>query len=151
MDPDGTLASRREFDNSLTGFGASLVAKFLAREKSVGEWRISLSSSDNPCLKSGSANSCVINESTSSKTGDHRSYDLTISSSSADLVLTGTATAARDGEIATVTTGVFSCTAGSIGCEGSGASSSFSAVTLSSAETVSEGQSIQVTVTFTFS
>ncbi len=65
--PDGKLATRREFDNSLTGSGSVLLANLLSGQASSGGWAIVLSvinpatnGTEFPCGNSGGVYPCTI-------------------------------------------------------------------------------------------
>ena len=62
-EPDGTLVTRREFDNALGGFTPRELAKILGRVSSVGLWQIDLHDDfggNNPCILNGLASVCSI-------------------------------------------------------------------------------------------
>ena len=67
--PDGTLVTRREFENALTPFGAVSLAGIFVRALIPGQWRITLEGSgpggtaDSPCITdTGSPRTCEIYE-----------------------------------------------------------------------------------------
>ena len=150
-DPDGTLVSRREFDNALESEGGESLAMFLAREVSVGLWRVKVEGTpDGFCEDNESfREDCLIVESEASANDAEESNTLAVNESNGDLVLTGSTTAVYDGEIATVSTEVRRCASGNIGCH-FGTSKSFSSVDVDPDQPVLEGQSIEITVTISF-
>jgi hypothetical protein len=48
--PDGSLATRREFDNALTDWGKTIFSRFLARTATVGLWNLQLAGTPSPCV-----------------------------------------------------------------------------------------------------
>ncbi len=108
INPDGTVADRREFDNALTEDGRGSLARVLARKKSVGGWRIQLdaaTSADQAFLNaSGYPDAGHIWESTFSNTSPNffktLTVDAPVSGANMDkLVLSGNATAQRNGKV----------------------------------------------------
>ena len=148
-DPDGTLVSRREFKN--TFFGADTLAKFLARDRLIGEWILQLSSSgEKACLNLGSTPvPCIIVETPPTASFNEYFPTLTVSQSSGQVTLSGTATAQRDGDITQVNSRIYHCDPAS---PTSCSQTDFTAKALaSSSVTVATGQSILVTLTISFS
>lgn len=170
VNPDGTLADRREFDNALIG-GAHLSA-LLARTTSVGKWAIDLRSSDpsltntepQPCgsttglLGIITHHPCVIAETGTSSASSTVFETLTVTAPAAGqpnagaLVLSGTATARADASIKKVTTSVGSCAATdapATSCTGA-PRIGITSTTLATPVAVLNGQQIQVTVVISF-
>ncbi len=154
-DPDGTLVSRHDFDNALIG-GASL-ARVLARDATVGLWRVFLNSLPGGlCLPEGTAGSagCLIVEgSYPFSDPGHIFKTLTLSANGSALTLSGTATAARNDVIASVHTLYDECpatTAPATTCV-SGTGVTFTRTTAVLSIPVAAGQQILVTVALTFS
>ncbi len=112
--PDGSLAERREFENEYTGKWT--LAKFLARQDSVGGWRIGLEDwplYDHPFLDGSTPHAGYIVESSHTATDAFFFKNLTVTTPTdagdpnwCKLVLSGTATAQRDGKINNVYTNV---------------------------------------------
>lgn len=146
--PDGKLVERREFKNALKDAGVFTLGKLLRRESRLGEWMISLYAS-NAFLAQAT---CQIYEVNSQVTpSNNLSTTLTISQegNTDNTVLTGTATAAENGVIASVRTFVKRCPV-----EGSCANQpywEFTATSLPNAINVVTGQIIQVKVVISFS
>lgn len=161
--PDGTLGTRREFENALTPSGASALAEFLARTKSVGSWRVNLEGSPvaaSPCVVATGPIACSVVEPASGNSGPTFFPTLTIDApttgpNAGKFVLRGTATAQRDGNVGVVGTDFAECSATvapSVPCPAfaivQGGVFSFTSTT---PIPVSAGQQIQVTVVISFS
>ncbi len=144
-DPDGTLVSRREFENLLRDTGAQTLARTLGRKISVGLWRVSI---QGPC-----PGSCTIAETATSPSP--LMVDVPTSGDNANkLVLVGTTNANLTAAATAVLTTYLQCpntTPPSAPCT-TGAFSTFTSFTLPPpGVSVQEGQQIKVTVVFTFS
>ena len=161
-DPDGTLVNRREFQNALGASGPLILNSLVSGTKVPGEWRILLSGTGGPCLvTSGGAATCGILESTDSQAGTGTNFfdDLTVDvpitgANAGKFVLSGSATAAVNGDIGLVSTLLKRCVAAVApsACIGaSGSASLFTTSGVSPAEPVQAGQQIQVTVVISFS
>jgi hypothetical protein len=163
--PDGTLVSHREFENALVGSGAGLLSQVLARSASVGYWGVWLSGQPGPCtapsVQYGSLPiPCVITEgpavSAPSTATAGWYFTLSISSTSAGTVMTGTVTASNASSINNVQTGSLVCPsndAPATACLNgiNNVWSTFTSATVSPAINVLAGQTIAVTVTISFS
>lgn len=157
--PDGTLASRREFDNTLTSQGATVLASILARKDTVGDWVIRLigtSSAAQPCLQGPTPDSCVVAESKiAPKFPPGTSANLVVATTAnlLSVQLTGSVTAQRDGNVGSVTTTLFLCDAfAPATCLGTETLSvTFTQASVTPPQPVVTGQQIQVTVTISFS
>lgn len=161
--PDGSLATRRDFDNSLVGGANLALSTVLGRTNLVGQWAINLfgGSAGGPCP--GSVNNnlgvCIIEESGGPITGSGVFQTLTIApvpnaSGVYSLQLSGNATASGSTQIGTVQTFLNVCPGGGPSCPpitAIGAGYLFSQASLSTGINVSSGQVIQVTVVFSFS
>jgi len=177
MNPDGTLADRREFDNALIG-GAHLSA-LLARTTSVGKWAIELRSSDafitgqpgqepQPCGSTTSTilgititthHPCTIAETASGfEASPHLFETLTVMAPAAGqpnagaLVLSGSATARADASIKKVTTSVAGCAATDAPATpcATAPNTGITSTTLATPVAVLNGQQIQVSVVISF-
>ena len=155
--PDGTVVSRREFENALESMGQTLLAAFLARVWSPGGWGIELSSPENgghPCGNSTTTVICHIFESTypgGTTLGVFRTLTVTRSGAgNGVLVLSGAATAGRTGSVSRVNTGVQQCNF-LANCVGSSFPPLAVTATTIAPITVQTGQQIQVTVEISFS
>ena len=165
-DPDGSVVGVSEIDNALVSVGKQHLAKLLARTQSVGDWQVLLtpgsSGGTSPCVDaSGAAAGCTIYEGTPPVSGPHTFTGLTVDApagSIAKTVLSGTATAGADGVIGQVLTSMRVCDstvapagATAVTC-GTPLFTGFSGTTLSASDVVSvvAGQSINVTVVYTF-
>jgi len=162
--PDGTLATRREFNNHLAGVGGENLAALLARNASGGRWLISLSPAagvGGPCpgfLGSPTITSCAIQESGASAfpLGAGVSTNLAVSLAGVaqnQVVLNGSAKALGAGRIDFVATqqGVCPANVTPQNCTTASSPGFFSVTGLNTPVTVQQGQTIDVTVTFSFS
>jgi hypothetical protein len=136
-EPDGTLVSRREFENSLQGAGPTILAELLAKVGTISYWKISMP--DNLCRRgTGAPDWCEVVEPGTPPTGDLKQFpNLTVSISGNGTLLSGSFTADFDGQITRVATAVVTRI--------------FSAATLTAPVPVSAGQVVQVKVIFSFS
>lgn len=158
--PDGTLAERREFENALTGSGSANLADIMSRQKSVGGWLIHAGAAvaaDSPFMQPPSSGlDCWIVESAYVASQPWVFRNLTVSAPSSGtnahkVVLSGTATAQRDGKIDNVTTGIWTLDPALPPASSyPGGGLDFTAATLT-AVNVSAGQQIAVTVVISFS
>ena len=149
--PDGTLAAHHEFENNLTSGGGSALVNSLARQGVIGLWNVAVAG--NVC---GVVN-CGLFETTDDippNLGIYRTLTVGVPTSApylGNLVLTGSFTAPFSGTVNNVYTGVYLCSGGlPASCTNSTAQSStiFSGKTYSQA--VTAGQSVLVTVVFSF-
>jgi len=158
--PDGTLASHRDFENSL--FPGAPLATNLARTKVLGLWAVALvaiSTASNPCSPSPPSFFCSISEPTES-IGAWASTNLTVSAptsgpNSGTLVLNGSVIAAQSGTFNQVITTVDGCPVGvapaacTVSCSGC-TFYEFTSSALNPAINITAGQLIQVTVVISF-
>ena len=168
--PDGTLITHREFENSL--IGQTALVQILARQATVGEWTLRVgSSSDGPCIgfpTAGVPSFCNMVEANSHQTGptDYQFNTLTLAMQGSDggptppgFVMSGTATARREGTIDTVRSEITRCdpTVLPANCfyPGNNPVNGFTHVQSSSGQFVSThvkpGQIIQATLVISFS
>jgi hypothetical protein len=156
-DPDGTLVSHTEFENSLQSTGQSFLTWILSRQYSLGLWRLFVG--PEPCA---GPTFCIIGEAGDNETGSNVFKTLTVSTADGGtkVVLQGTATAANDSSISSVNTAPWLCNPtvapSPSPCNGSPASGTFQGVvvtsaTVSPAVSVAAGQQIGVKVTLSFS
>ena len=153
--PDGSVASRKEFENSLNPFtGAPLLFSLLDGGATVGPWAVSISVAGVPpsvlsVAQTAAGCSGVLGS------GGLCSNSLTLSAAASGLVFQGTTPAATaGGPINSVTTEVFTC-AGNISPQSclaqTGAFPGFVGLTVASpAVNIQVGQNITVTVTINF-
>ena len=165
-DPDGSLVSQTEFDNSLApGFGGQMLARLLTQQGPMGRWTIRLSGSANPCaggtLFNGPAAVCYIVDSTAAQfpPGTAAFRTLTTSIVNSTVVLAGNFTALANGQIDNVQTLNQLCSATTTGgnCSIAGTGTvPFTTHDLVTAQgspaplVVAAGQIVQVTVTISF-
>jgi len=158
--PDGSLVSRTEFENSLTQNTASpFLASLLARNVSIGFWSIVLASNagTNPCsVNSPSLGTlvvpCNIVEPHDPLTFPH-SFNLAVTGAPTALQLSGSVTAERDADIQVVSTHFVQCgpTANASTSCPNPATGTFTSRLLAQPVPVAAGQIVQVTVTISFS
>lgn len=156
-DPDGTLVSRREFENALSVSGQSAITRILTRFIQPGRWTIAASGSPSPC-----GAPCVVAESTDPQTGTNIFKTLSVTQGGvggiASIILSGNATASADGSITVVTTSnqtcgpaTASCTGAPLGGAGGATFTEITRTTLTTAISVLNGQQIQLQVIIQFS
>jgi len=160
--PDGSVASRDEFENSLfKGDGDVLLAGILGRTMSTGNWIISLDAGyggTRPCTKNGTATLCQIGEPNGSQlSGAELFANLSVQVTGAthnQVTLSGSATSTNGGQVADVSTYIGACQGtvapSSCGMNGSGIHR-LTTHGLTPPITVQAGQSINVTVVVSFS
>jgi hypothetical protein len=165
--PDGTLATHREFENSLT-FGARFLATALGRQSTAGLWTITfgvLNSASQPCQSGTGPNLCVVVESADSQIGSNIFHTLTPSApfapepNAGKLTLSGTAAVQNTSQISIVETFAGACapTVPPASCLLNSANAyngvgvlGFSATSIAPIS-VTAGQVVEVTVVFSFS
>jgi hypothetical protein len=155
--PDGSLATHREFENSLAT-PQFAVYFFLSRTYPVGLWTVELDAgpAGHVCLNSGTAGCFISEPLLASMPGMFPGAfgTLAISSSGTNLVLTGTATANNTGSVGFVRTWVNACPPttppNSYSCS-SVIGYEFTIASVSPAIPVSAGQTVAVTVNISFS
>jgi hypothetical protein len=136
--PDGTLAARHEFENALLNQGARVLATLLQSNSPRGFWLVQVGTpTGGPC--GPNATPCFLSEPGSQISGAALTIELMANGEA--VRLRGTATAGLDGDISLVTTNQF------IGNQ----SFVFSQRTLATPIHVVSGQSITVSVVFSFS
>jgi len=168
--PDGLLATHREFENSFTGSGAFILASILAGTATSGPWEVWLGSSifsgPSPWLSAGAGNDpfnsdggAVIVPSTLAPfapPGTSFFPNLTVSNSGGQVVLTGSAIPAQNGGIGEVFTYIGYCgnSTSPLSCvQASPNFREFTAVVLQPNQVVqvTAGQTVAVTVNISFS
>jgi hypothetical protein len=165
-EPDGTVVSTNEFENSLTVNGAQFLSDVLSRESTPGIWKVVLATQSGvpgACLTtSGNAVGCTITElpvsdpSLQSATTRFGGLSVTSPSSGANeraLVLSGSATATNDGTIGRVSTTAHACSSATAPDSASTCSTNntvFTVKVLSIPIVVLTGQSINTTVVISF-
>ncbi len=158
QNPDGTVASRTEFENAVLGVGKVTLMHVLTRTATVGLWLVQLAGSPQPCA--GGTPCVTVEGAYSGALPANWFNNLTVTfGSGGSVVLSGTATAAQTGTITSVSTWLNSCAdtvppgALTATCTGQGfiLTTQFTSTNLASPVSVSTGQQIQVTVTLSFS
>ncbi len=160
--PDGTLAERREFDNSLTSIGGQTLSRVMGRLDSVGMWQIQLfgHSTAEYAFMNASSNPTpgFIVESSYPGNSPNTFKTLTVTVPTSEtnvdkLVLSGTATAQRDGNINSVLTYVSKLSASTPPSSTyiSGTAVEFTHTVLPTAVNLITGQQVMVTVVINFS
>ena len=153
-DPDGSVARVHRFHNAFNG--ASTIASILAHASTTGRYWMTLSDTSGgggPCGAGASPESCLVFEADDpNSTGAGWFGNLSVTTSSGNLVISGEIEATRNGQFNQVrmllsrcgaTTAPSACMPGAYG--------NFSARTLASPITLVAGQQAIVTVTYTFS
>jgi hypothetical protein len=136
--PDGTIAAHHEFENALLNQGARVLATLLQGNAPRGFWLVQVGTpTGGPC--GPNATPCFLSEPGSPISGTPLTIELMANGES--VRLRGTTTAGLDGDISLVTTNQF------IGNQ----SFVFSQRTLAAPIHVVSGQSITVSVVFSFS
>lgn len=160
--PDGTLVSKTEFENSLTAGGVFQFTYILSQAATVGLWQVQLSSSNGgPCQQGSVATSCVIVEpndamtTSSSVTKNLLAQGITIDPFYMQLSGSATITANQNATIDSVKTLLGTCSplVSTSSCSGNQVQGfvSFSGTTLTQPVQVVPGQIVQVTVKISFS
>ena len=156
--PDGTLVERRDFENALSiGVGDVHLVNVLARTRTAGTWTITANGSSQICEEpAGTPNICWLMESTDPTPSVGNVFKtLTTSVSGGTLVLNGTATAQRDGQITSVSTRDNHCSSSNTpaSCTGGNTAGSdgFTGTLLATPVSVLNGQQVQVRVVISFS
>jgi hypothetical protein len=167
--PDGTVATHREFENALISNGALTLAALLSRSFSPGAWGILLNyafQTPAPCADSGTGQPCIIVEPGAYPVLPGNYFPtLTVTTgtgaAASQVILTGTAIASGATSITNVVSDLYLCqstnapktpctfpnSANAPGEQGNG----FTGVSLASPIAVQPGQTIAVTVTLSFS
>ena len=159
--PDGSVASRHEFENALLqGQGDALLAGLLGRTMTTGNWIIELDATGTnpkPCSSGGPAPCQITEPNGSALTGEQIFANLTVQVTGTthnQVTLSGSAKSANGGQIAQVSTDVGACqptvAPSSCGPYGSGIHE-FTTHSLSPVIAIQPGQSMNVTVVISFS
>lgn len=157
--PDGTLVERREVENALQTPGQLILSQLLSRQNTLGRWRIGISgaaSSVDPCDPSVGDGTCYIVEPDEPTSPAYFFKNLVVTNPSSTVVLSGTATAQQNGEVYQVSTTIAYCApteTPNSHCLADPFTTTllFTATTLPTRVPFATGQSINVTVTISFS
>ena len=157
--PDGTLVERRDFENALSiGGGDVHLVNVLARTRTAGTWTITaVGNTSQICEEpAGTPNVCWIMESTDPTPSVGNVFKtLTTTVSGGTLVLNGTVTAQRDGQITGVSTRDNHCSnsISPAACTGgnTAGSAGITSTLLATPVSVLTGQQVQVRVVISFS
>ncbi len=163
--PDGSLVATYEFRNSLTTSGRVTLADMLVRDRVPSNWSIRLEAGtqeNHPCGAPFQGLPCHIIESTDPSAGQEGPYFPTLTverggtTGDPTVILSGTATAQRDGEVYLVRTTLSSCDGGDTtpsACVGNATRAGLftEGGFFSPRISVVTGQSILATVTLSFS
>jgi hypothetical protein len=153
--PDGTIASRHEFDNALSG-GESAIAGFLGRFYArVSSWYITLNGTSGICLSGGQPSvACFIHEHVGPGVPAIGELSVNVPMTGTypqgRVVLDGTVRVAGSGEISLVRTTIVSCQDETC-APGTIQGTQFTSHQLSTPIHVAANQVVQVTVVFSFS
>lgn len=181
---DGTLVTHREFENSIQSSGTAALSSLLGGNQLLGPWQVDLVGNPQPCVEnagqtplgfSAGPEPCVIVPSNTVLNGIQSktqvggiSFNLTVTATSGQLVLTGSTTAATTTSVSSVATVLSPCINTGTVTLNSGGQSTFPCLalqfpipapftsadlTVSPAQPVpvGAGQTIAVTVTISFS
>lgn len=161
LNPDGSLAERREFDNALSVFGKEYLIQILAREYTMGSWmlEIGVSSGPWPCQWGEIDTACIIVEPIKGTPETYYFNTLSVerigSQDTSKLVLSGSFIVANNSEIGWVSTRLDLCppttSPADCGAVADITNGSFAGTTLGSAIPVVTGQQVMVTVEISFS
>lgn len=160
---DGSIASRHEFDNALYRDGQALLAALLSRSASVGPWYVLLDSTGGvarPCIAGGVPNPCAIAEPGAVLFPNLQNFPNLVMQATGTpattIVLSGSAKSPNGGQIEVVSTDLGSCSPTVLPsvCATSPSATfgfAFTQHFLASPIPVQAGQTIDVTVTISFS
>jgi hypothetical protein len=158
MNPDGTVDSSTEFDNTLHGNGAASLVKLVTGQIVHGNWMVRLSSTvgDTPCDNGAPPEPCRIGESGGTYSVTMHSTNLTVTDNGTFLTLSGSVVATYDSTITDVYTNYGACQSTTITIDSCKAvapdlTNDFTYTTLGTQPTVVPSQVIQVTVDISFS
>lgn len=160
--PDGTLASHRDFENSLQSPGAKTLVGSLSRSSVTGLWAVQLQSSTGaPC---NSTSVCLLSEPAEASFTTADSFNLAVSAptsgpNSGKLVLAGSVTVSASAVLINVATTVDVCAVGvdATACNfakiltPTTGSPFFTSALITTPVSVVPGQLVQVTVVISFS
>ena len=164
--PDGSLASRLEFQNALTTTGGNLLGRVLARAWVPSIWSVQTDGVNHPCQDNTNPRPCALVEASAPPSSFPQAQfnTLTLAPMPAGdwmatvpspLRLSGSFTAARAGDISRVHTGLTACSGTVAPAVGCGQNYSgvvvFTNRALPSPVLVSAGQTVQISVTISFS
>jgi hypothetical protein len=159
--PDGSIASRHDFENALSqGQGDLILASVLSRNASVGSWVVVLDGQvggARPCNGGTTATGCQIREPNGIIASGLEDFpNLTVQQAGASktsVVLSGSAKSTNGGQIKAVSTMQGTCDATVLpsACGLNGSSLRTFTTSYPTPITVLAGQSIDVTVTISFS
>jgi hypothetical protein len=153
--PDGSLAHRREFENTLNPVGKSVLAALLSRNASPGTWSVAVFDGLCPVNAVGSTVCRLFDSATgfSGTANDFITLTTTLSLPGDAVILSGSFTAANSGNVTGVATGLGTCPATQApgNCTLTDARVEFSGTGVTPPVPVQQGQIVQVKVTFSFS
>ena len=155
--PDGTEVLRREFENALVPpSGPLLLAQLLGGATTAGSWSISFAATGGAQQCYSNNAGCTINEATLPAALGGTSRDLTVTVPTAgpnanSLVLRGSARAPRDTAVGLVNTELYTCPSSTAADACAGVTGVwFSQKGVSPAIPLAEGQTVDITVVFSF-
>lgn len=153
--PDGTLAIRREFKNSLNLAGKNVLAALLTRNASAGTWSVAVFDGLCPVNSVGSTVCRLFDPATGAvgSANDFITLTAALSLPGDAFVLSGSFTAANSGNVTGVATGLGSCPATQTptSCTLADVIVQFSGTSVTPPVPVQQGQIVQVKVIFSFS
>jgi hypothetical protein len=159
--PDGTLATRREFENALGTHASLVLAQFLGRQATPGLWYIQLNACPSPCVSAWNGAGRIAEQNLPLTVAPNVSKTLEVSvpmagANARRLVLSGRITAETNGAIGNVETRMRFCQpSASPGICGDGNTEASEVImtgtNLSTPQELVTGQIVQVTVVISFS
>jgi hypothetical protein len=158
--PDGTLATHREFENSLQPSGAVALSSSLGRTSVTGLWQVAFLGPSSPGICNSGPNCTIVESAEIVAATDSRNLtvSLPIAPNSGELILYGSVTAVRSGTVQLVETLLDVCAVGvaPTACNYTNLSNPAqgpAAITLASGLNIAitGGQLVQVTVVLSFS
>jgi hypothetical protein len=160
--PDGTVSTRREFENALVAPGAGALSLLLAQQAVPGTWFVWIGA--NPCIRLGNPTGCAMTNAYGAQGGVPTEFfpSLTVTAptsgpNAGKVVFEGTATATNPAPSAinSVLTQLWMCPPTMLtgaGCRSAGVvQANFTQATVTPAIPLVSGQIIQVTVIISFS
>jgi hypothetical protein len=160
LNPDGSLAEHREFENALAVDGRYLLSTILAGKLTPGPWLIMIDGTNSPCKYQNTNSSCMIcepgdNDATKSNFFSNLTVNFASTSTTTTLLFNGSITVTNTSNIDKVYTYLRHCgpNISHEDCNGSNIVSGFYNFTnavLSPTIAVQAGQIIQVSIVISF-
>jgi len=108
--PDGTVATRREFKNALTTNGQAYLSRLLSRLLAPGPWLIRFGGASSPCRTLTANLDCILTEARAARTASpNLAKTLTVADAHPPLTLGGYIVVPFDGSITSVASSIEQC------------------------------------------